>query len=292
MTNALRVPTIDLSAPTANAACDLDEACRRVGFFQVVGHDVDQTVLDGVLEATARFFSSSAAVKAACVPPSPELNRGYAAKGTEGLAYSVGLARPPDLFEAFNVGPDNPDLTDPAVIAERHRHFAANMWPVDVAGFREAVVAWFAQARQVADRVVALFAPALGLPDGWFDEYTSHSTDTMRINHYETRPGDPDPLAARWAWASTPTMGSAPCSTASRVPTALRACRSSALTLPGTTCEPMTVRCSSTSATSPPNGPTTVGGARCIECCRHLGSPIDRTGVGASPSSTTGTTTR
>jgi isopenicillin N synthase-like dioxygenase len=195
VTSALQVPTIDLSAPPAHAARDLDDACRRIGFFQVIGHGAQCAVLDGVLDATARFFALPTAAKMACTPPSPEVNRGYAGRGTEGLAYSVGVARPPDLFEAFNVGPDRPDLGDQAVIAERHRHFAANIWPPDVGGFREAVVAWFAEARRVADRVVALFAPALGLPDGWFSEFTSHSTDTMRINHYQTQPGDPDPLA-------------------------------------------------------------------------------------------------
>ena len=39
-----------------------------------------------------------------------------------------------------------------------------------------------------------MFAVALGLADGWFRPFVTHSTDTLRTIHYETHPGDPDPL--------------------------------------------------------------------------------------------------
>ncbi len=49
----------------------------------------------------------------------------------QGLAYSVGVVRPPDLFEAFNIGPDVVDEDDPIISKERHRFFAPNVWPDD-----------------------------------------------------------------------------------------------------------------------------------------------------------------
>jgi isopenicillin N synthase-like dioxygenase len=190
------VPVVDISShrPRAEVAAAIDDACRRVGFLQVVGHGVPDEVVQAMLDATAEFFGLPVAAKLAVRPPSPEVNRGYAARGTEGLAYSVGVARPPDLFEAFNIGPDTVDLTDPAVAIERHRLFAPNIWPDEPASLRPALVAWFGEARRVADRLLDLFAPALGLPDGWFAPFTTHSTDTLRVNHYAMAPGDPDPL--------------------------------------------------------------------------------------------------
>ena len=82
-----------------------------------------------------------------CSPPRPEVNRGYAARGEEGLSYSLGVERPPDLFEAFNIGPDVVDEADPAIAVERHRLFAPNIWPAAPATLRPALVAYFDAVR-------------------------------------------------------------------------------------------------------------------------------------------------
>lgn len=190
------VPTIDIGAdrPRAEVGAELDAACRDVGFFEVVGHGVPDAVIAAMQTATAAFFALPEVVKRAAKPADLEVNRGYSARASEGLGYSVGVQRPPDLFEAFNIGPDEPDLDDPAVIAERERLFAANVWPAEVPELRPALVAYMAEARRVADRLTDLFAVALDLPDGFFRPYFTHSTDTLRVIHYETQPGDPDPL--------------------------------------------------------------------------------------------------
>jgi isopenicillin N synthase-like dioxygenase len=193
----LQVPVVDLerwrSGEREEVAGELDQACREVGFFQVLGHDIDDAVIDGMRAATEAFFVLPAAVKRRYTPVDPEVNRGYAARGDEALAYSVGVARPPDLFEAFNIGPDEVDDSDPAIVVERHRWFAPNVWPDEVPTLRPALVRYMAAARGVADQLMAVFARALGLPDGWFASFTTHSTDTLRVVHYETQPGDPDP---------------------------------------------------------------------------------------------------
>ncbi len=190
------VPIIDIGAsrPRAEVGAELDAACREVGFFEVVGHGVPDAVIAAMQTATAAFFALPETVKRAAKPADLEVNRGYSARASEGLGYSVGVQRPPDLFEAFNIGPDEPDLDDPAVIAERERLFAANVWPAEVPELRPALVAYMAEARRVADRLTDLFAVALDLPDGFFRPYFTHSTDTLRVIHYETQPGDPDPL--------------------------------------------------------------------------------------------------
>lgn len=195
------VPIVDLQpwfdgdeTHRAAVAAALDHACRTVGFLQVVGHRVPDAVVQAMLEATAAFFALPAAAKRQWVSPSPEINRGYAARGAEGLAYSIGMEAPPDLFEAFNMGPEDADPGNPAVAAERHRWFADNIWPEQPASLRPALTAYFAEVRRVAHVLTDVFAMALGLPSGWFRTPTSHSTDTLRVVHYETNPGDPAPL--------------------------------------------------------------------------------------------------
>ena len=195
------VPTVDLGgwdggddATRAAIAVRLDDACRRIGFFQVTGHGVDPAVVEAMVAATDELFALPADEKRRWGPPRPEVNRGYAARGQEGLAYSIGDERPPDLFEAFNIGPDAVDETDPTVAVERDRLFAPNIWPDRPASLRPALVAYLAEVRRVADVLLDVFAVALGLPDGWFRPFTTHSTDTLRTIHYETHPGDADPL--------------------------------------------------------------------------------------------------
>lgn len=191
------VPTIDLAAWRAgdrSVAATLDDGARRIGFFQVVGHGVPTSVFDAMRSTTQSFFDLPLDRKLACTPPRPEVNRGYAARGQEGLAYSVGVERPADLFEAFNIGPDEVDEDDPAVAVERHRLFAANIWPDEVPALRPALVAHMAAARGVADQLLELFAAALDLQPGFFAPFTTHSTDTLRVVHYRTAPGDPDPF--------------------------------------------------------------------------------------------------
>ena len=183
------VPVVDLHAP--DAAHRLDEACREVGFLSVVGHDVPAAVAERMLTATDALFALPLATKLRWRTPSPDINRGYAAKGTEHLAYSLGETQvPPDLFEAFNIGPETVPEGIPAA-----GPFAPNLWPEDPAlsDLQPALVDYFEQVRRLAHRLTGLCAQALGLDADFFERYTGRSTDTLRVNHFERAPGEPDP---------------------------------------------------------------------------------------------------
>jgi isopenicillin N synthase-like dioxygenase len=186
------VPVIDLQS--AGAAAAIDDAMTTIGFFQVVGHGVDRVAIADLLAAMDAFFALPLATKQRYRPPSPEVNNGYSAIGAESLAYSLGVEAPPDLFEAFNLGPEDLDLSDPAVAAERHRIFHPNIWPAETPELRAAGVAYFAEARALAHRVTAVCAEGLGLGTDFFEPLTTHSTDTLRLNWYHRDEGSPEPL--------------------------------------------------------------------------------------------------
>jgi len=193
------VPVIDISrwgdgpAAQAEVAAAVDHACRTVGFLQVTGHGVPDAVLASTLDALDGLWDLPEEAKAAWRSPSAEINRGYAPLGDESLSYSLGVDAPPDLFEAFNIGPDVvPD--EPAYQVERHRFFAENIWPAETPSLRPALVAYFDEVVSLAHRLTTIFARALGLPDGFFEAFTAHSTDTLRAINYVRRPGSPDPL--------------------------------------------------------------------------------------------------
>jgi isopenicillin N synthase-like dioxygenase len=191
------VPVIDISGADgpdrARIAAEIDDACRRVGFLQLVGHGVEPRRIDAMQAACDEFFALPDAVKQRWKAPAPSINRGYAPLGTESLSYSLGKDAPPDLFEAFNVGPDD---VDPALQADPDaaEFFPPNIWPDAPESFRAAVSDYFLAVRALTHRVTALFATALGLPDDFFASRTDRSIDVMRMINYERRGDHAAPL--------------------------------------------------------------------------------------------------
>jgi isopenicillin N synthase-like dioxygenase len=193
------VPTVDLSpwfsgddADRHRVATELDDACRRIGFLQVVGHGIATSTIDALRAATDEFFALPLESKMAAMPAHPGINRGYAPLGSEALSYSIGVEAPrPDLFEAFNIGEvdagDDPWYDDP------YDFFAANIWPEVVPALQPALESYFREARRVALTMTDIFSVALGLGEHWFRPYVDRSTTTMRVNNYEQHAGDPRP---------------------------------------------------------------------------------------------------
>lgn len=194
------VPTLDLSGwPDASAsrraavAAEVGAACARAGFMQIVGHGIPDAVVNAMLLATETLFALPLADKLALLPPAPGVNRGYAPRAAESLAYSQGAQHAlPDLFEAFNIGldvvPDEPFYRDAP-----HAFFAPNIWPAALPALRPALTRYFDQAVSLALTLTDVFALALTLPERWFRPYVDRSTLTMRVNHYERRAGEVAP---------------------------------------------------------------------------------------------------
>jgi isopenicillin N synthase-like dioxygenase len=194
------VPSVDLSgwagagpAERDAIAAEVDAACRSVAFLQVTGHGVDPALIERMLTDVNTFFALPEPEKAQYSCP-PDVNRGYAALGTEAMAMSLGVDAPRDLFEAFGVGRDQWPAGDPVYEAERNGVFAPNPWPQRPESFHETVSAYYDEAKRVSRLLLEVFAHALALPEGYFEDKVDHSTDTMRINYYLRRPGSPDPL--------------------------------------------------------------------------------------------------
>jgi isopenicillin N synthase-like dioxygenase len=192
------VPTVDISSwvPGGSAegravvATEIDEACRTVGFMQVLGHGIPTETTNAFAAAMDGFFALDLETKKSYVAPKGS-NRGYTPPKAETLSLSLGVesaTRMNDFFEAFNVGAsagEFPTLDlDPQIYAE-------NLWP-EVDGYRAAVEAYFTEAGRVARVLTDIFEVALGLEAGFFDSFTDHSIDVLRMNNYALPPGTVD----------------------------------------------------------------------------------------------------
>jgi isopenicillin N synthase-like dioxygenase len=206
------VPTVDIhpyvttaaddptsSAARAATAAAMDQACRSVGFVQVVGHGVPTHVTDGLAAAMDAFFALDLDAKKAYRTP-PEVNRGYAPPKSESLSLSLGVeaaSRMNDFFEAFNVGAGASAYPGAVLPAGSETDYAENTWPTEAPGFdaaayRSAVEAYFAEAARVARTLTRVFADALALPADFFERSTDHSLDVLRMNNYALPPGTVD----------------------------------------------------------------------------------------------------
>jgi isopenicillin N synthase-like dioxygenase len=163
-------------------ARQMDEACRTVGFIQVLGHGIPEAVVDGLQDGLDAFFGLPLAVKKQYRLPAG-VNRGYSPPRSESLSLSAGVesaTRMNDFFEAFNIGSQAGDFPD---LELDGTDYAANVWP-EVEGFREQVDTYYGHARRVAETLTRVFADALGVPTDYFGRLTDHSLDVMRMNNY------------------------------------------------------------------------------------------------------------
>lgn len=172
----LTIDTVDLSLPTA--AADLERALRATGFVQLVGHGVDPDVRTAMIDASASFFALDAETKSSFAHPDLAANRGYRAKGSEALSYSLGEESPPDLFECFNSAPE-PPVSSPLL--------KSTPWPDEaIPGYSIAALDYFSAMSTLASRLDEIIGGLIGAP--WLRERSGHGPDSIASIRYEPGP--------------------------------------------------------------------------------------------------------
>ena len=202
-------------------AAQFDAAGRDSGFFAVTGHGVDRALIDAMLDVTSAFFDLPLEEKLHHVVADRAANRGYAAEGTEALAYSIGETDlVPDLFEAFNIGREltAAQAAEPYFATFRERYFAPNVWPTEPAGFRTTWLAYWDAVEGLAMQIMSAAALALDLPPDFFTPSLDRTISVMRANNYQRRPGAPDPLEQQMRMGPHTDYGSITVLLADRVP--------------------------------------------------------------------------
>ena len=139
----------------------LDQACTNVGFVQILGHGIPEPVIDGLKWAVDAFFGQELEVKKRYVMDGA--NRGYTPPKSESLSLSLGveknISRMNDFFEAFNVGEEARGFPELNLSEE---DYGINVWPEGIDGWRDAVEAYFGEARRVAHTMTTIFEAGLG----------------------------------------------------------------------------------------------------------------------------------
>ena len=158
------IPVVDISslggedgAFHAEAVRRLRHAAEHVGFLYITGHGLPEPLLAALREAARDFFARPLDEKMAAYIGHSRNHRGYVPEGEEVFAGGT-----PDAKEAFDLSRDLP-ATDPDYLAGNPL-LGPNQWPEGVAGFREAVTAYYEAAFALGQRMLRGFSEALGLP--------------------------------------------------------------------------------------------------------------------------------
>ncbi|MER7922308.1 2-oxoglutarate and iron-dependent oxygenase domain-containing protein [Streptomyces sp. NPDC096057] len=186
------VPVVDMSklrggsdAELRELVAQIDKICREIGFFQVVGHGVDEGLIQRMYDLSRAFFDQPTEVKKSVAQPNPQTIRGYCAVGEQSFAYSDGLETPTDLHEKFDVGPvDVPDGDPYYSIANAGPHFLPNQWPESPVGMEAVWTEYFHTMNALARDIMSLFSLALGLPSDHFASMIDKDISMLRAIHY------------------------------------------------------------------------------------------------------------
>jgi isopenicillin N synthase-like dioxygenase len=186
------VPVLDLSAldgavaARAALARKVDETCRDSGFLVFTGHGVDPALISEFDRVATAFFDGPAALKASCCSLLVGNARGYSAVGARALGRTLGDANAAeDLRETFTMGPPRIDPDDPYYSHPVARQLCQpNLFPPDMPALSDVMHRYYAAMEGLADRVMRVFALALGLEEHWFETYTRRHISNLAVTNY------------------------------------------------------------------------------------------------------------
>jgi isopenicillin N synthase-like dioxygenase len=185
------VPVIDVAPLRASAragkdevARQIDRACTEMGFFCITGHGVDHRLIARTREAATRFFALPDDRKLAIKRRPDKVSRGYYPFADRSLAYTLGDAAPPDLQEAWAMGPIDVSEEEIQKNDVTRRFYAGNLWPEDVPDFRETLCEYYRTLSPLADDILTGFALALGRPGTFFDDKCDRASSVIRLIRY------------------------------------------------------------------------------------------------------------
>ena len=163
---------------------ELDKICSEIGFLVLEGHGVSQKIISDQWTIVSEFFSSPLEIKREVKVPFLGYPYGWIGPDQEALAASKGEKTPPDLKESFNGGP----LTIPKNIKDPAAYefcYQPTLWP-KIDAFKKTWETYYAAMEDLAKRIMAAFAEALGLKSSYFDRFISNPISALRALHYPT----------------------------------------------------------------------------------------------------------
>ncbi|MDX3775692.1 2-oxoglutarate and iron-dependent oxygenase domain-containing protein [Chromatiaceae bacterium AAb-1] len=175
MTN-LYVPTLDITCFETDKAAFVQEigaAYTEFGFCGISNHGIPDQVIADAYTVLKAFFALPADVKKKYFLDGKGGARGYTGIGVEKAKDS----NHPDLKEFWHVGREF-DGQAP------HPSLYPNVWPTEVAGFKEATYTLYTELEKLGNRVLEALALFLGQEQSFFADKVNYGNSILRPIHY------------------------------------------------------------------------------------------------------------
>lgn len=162
------LPVIDIADPgREDTRRAIDAACRDWGFFQVVGHGIDELLIAALRREMRSFFAQPLAVKREVLRTADNPWGFYDRELTQ---------RTPDWKEIYDYGPPDGDRLQP-------------QFPAALPDFRAAIQAYYDACAALALGMLRVLALNLGMPASYLDGYFQPAhTSFLRLNYYPRCP--------------------------------------------------------------------------------------------------------
>jgi isopenicillin N synthase-like dioxygenase len=185
------LPVLDLSRLDAGPAEadafreELRRVTHEVGFFYLVGHGVDQGLIDELLSVSRRFFELPAEAKLAIENVNSPQFRGYTRVGGELTHGDI------DWREQIDIGAEREAVEPGPGVADYWRLEGPNLWPDALPELREVATRWNDELNALALRLLRAWALSLGAPEDVFDAgFAARPFSLIKIVRY---PGESNP---------------------------------------------------------------------------------------------------
>ena len=163
------IPLIDISPLRGRntkarnrVAAEIEKACTDTGFFTVVGHGIPLELFAKTRQVAENFFSAPIHVKQDVLRPPEKITRGWNPPNDRALGNTLGNKSPPDLQEAWGMGPPRAGQEKYYTTGAGITFFAPNKWP-DIPHYRTIITEYYSAVTKVANELMEGFAVALGI---------------------------------------------------------------------------------------------------------------------------------
>ena len=171
------VPSISLATADADPegfAQAIGRSFERFGFAVIADHGIPADLIARAEETAKAFFALPEDVKRAYFVEGGMGQRGYTPFRVE-TAKGETIA---DLKEFWHIGRELPAGHPYA------GQMPANLWPAEIADFRETYLALFAAFDRAGLRILSAIARYLGLDPHFFDDSVQDGNSILRLLHY------------------------------------------------------------------------------------------------------------
>ena len=178
----MSIPSLDIrrfthpTSPEDRAAFvqELSDTYREWGFAGIRGLGIPDDLVDAAYQDFNAFFALPDAVKKQYHLAGGGGARGYTPFGIE----TAKGAQHHDLKEFWHIGREIPRHHPQANV------MLPNVWPEEVASFREHGYALYEALDQLGSQVLSALALSLDLPENWFADKTNYGNSILRPIHY------------------------------------------------------------------------------------------------------------